>query len=96
MKMKDVNRFIGREDTIIVDLRNEDEYCSGHIPGALNIPYEQGENIAIYVQGYRYVLLYCHKGSVSLLAARDLHGVNAAVFSLCGGIRAYTGILERS
>ncbi len=96
MRMNDIDKFIGRNDTVIVDLRREEEYYDGHIPGAINIPYQQGDNIAAYVQGYRYVLLYCHKGSVSLMAARDLNGINAIVYSMCGGLRAYYGKLVRS
>ena len=96
IRMNDVDKFIGRNDSIIVDLRSQEEYNNGHIPGAINIPYEQGDNIAMYVQGYYYILLYCHKGSISLMAARDLYGVNAVVYSLCGGLRSYYGRLVRS
>lgn len=94
--MNDIDKFIDRDDVIIVDLRKEEEYYNGHIPSAINIPYEQGDNIAVYVQGYHYVLLYCHKGSISMMAARNLNGIDAVVYSMCGGLNSYYGKLVRN
>lgn len=96
MRMKDVDKYIGRKDTIIVDVRKEEEYWQGHIKTAVNVPYEHGDNIARSVSGYEYILLYCHSGSLSLMAARDLQGVDSRVFNLCGGLRAYHGNLVRT
>lgn len=95
MRINDVDKFLGREDTIIVDLRSRAEYENGHIPGAVNIPYEQGDNIAVFVHGYNFILLYCQRGSISLMAARDLYGITGRVYSLCGGLRSYYGKLVR-
>ena len=96
MRMNDVDQFIGRKDTIIVDVRKAEEYWQGHIKTAVNVPYEQGQNIVRYVSGFDYILIYCHTGSLSMMAARDLYGVNSRVFNLCGGLRAYRGILVRT
>ena len=96
IRVSEVEKFIGRKDSIIIDVRKEEEYRQGHIRTAKNVPYEQGDNIARYVNGYDYILLYCCSGTLSLMAARDLYGVNSKVYSLCGGIRAYKGILERT
>jgi len=36
---KDVNiRMTGKQKAVLIDTRNPDEYQSGHIPGAINIP----------------------------------------------------------
>ena len=72
------------------------EYQSGHIIGAVNIPFEEGKNIARFVNGYRHIFLYCERGSLSLMAARNLRGVNAMVYHLCGGLRSYYGKLVKS
>lgn len=95
MKINDVEKYIDRPEVIIIDLRSPNEYQSGHIKGAVNIPFEEGKNIAKYIKGYRYVFLYCQRGSLSLMAARNLRGVNAKVYNLCGGLRAYYGKLVK-
>lgn len=96
MKINDVDNYIGKPGVIIVDLRSVKEFNSGHIKGAMNLPYEQGKNIARHLQGYRYIFLYCQRGTLSMLAARDLEGVNAIVYDLGGGLRAYNGKLVKT
>lgn len=96
MRINDVDKYIGKPGVIIVDLRSTEEFQSGHIKGAMNIPYELGKNIARHLQGYRYIFLYCQRGSLSILAARDLDGLNAIVYNLCGGLRVYTGKLVKT
>lgn len=95
MRMNEVERYMNRTDSIIVDLRTQEDYWNGHICGAVNIPYERGDDIGQYVQEYSFILLYCHSGSLSLMAARSMHSVPGRVFNLCGGLRAYRGKLVR-
>lgn len=96
MKINEVDKYIGKPEVVIVDLRSPSEYQSGHIIGAVNIPFEEGKNIARFVNGYRHIFLYCERGSLSLMAARNLRGVNAMVYNLCGGLRSYYGKLVKS
>ena len=37
-------RYIGKPNVIIIDLRDKSEFDIGHIPGAVNIPYEELED----------------------------------------------------
>jgi rhodanese-related sulfurtransferase len=96
IKINDVDKYIGMNGVIIVDLRKSAEYQSGHIKGAVSIPYEPGKNIARYVQGYRYIFLYCQRGSLSMLVSKELSSSNMMVYNLCGGLRAYYGKLIKS
>ena len=96
MKINDVDVYIGKPNVIIIDLRKPNEYRNGHIKTAVNIPYEQGKNIANYVHGYGQIFLYCQRGSISMLVARDLNGVDGTVYNLCGGLRAYYGKLVKT
>ena len=95
MRINEVDKYIGKPGVIIVDLRSPTEYQSGHIKGSVNIPFEEGKNIAEKVKGYRYIFLYCQRGSLSLSAARNLYGVNARVYNLCGGLVSYYGKLVK-
>ncbi len=47
---------------IIVDVRSAEEYTAGHIPGAVNIPYDQVADRLSELQGPHGVALYCMVG----------------------------------
>ncbi len=50
------------DSTLIVDTRNHAQYVKGHIPGAVNIPYEKGGDILGLLEqmkGIRRVITYC-------------------------------------
>ena len=47
------------ENAALVDVRSEDEYAAGHIPGAVNIPLERIDEIAArYPERARPLFLY--------------------------------------
>ena len=37
---KMLDYYVGRKDSFLIDLRNPKEYHTGHIKGAVNVPYE--------------------------------------------------------
>lgn len=86
--------YLQKSDTTLVDLRTPEAFQKGHIPGAINIPYSQLHTKSLSAFGRDIVILYCDRGSQSLLAARDLqkHGITA--FSIYGGFLAYHGPVE--
>jgi rhodanese-related sulfurtransferase len=79
---------------IVVDVREVSEYCAttGHIPGALNYPWSSG----ILQQRYEElprdgeILVYCHSGSRSNLAAvfLDTNGF-LYVYDMLGGFSSW-------
>ena len=50
-----IDFYVGRPDVVIIDLRSEEEFTSGHIRGAVNIPYDDAEEKIQYSR--RKVLL---------------------------------------
>lgn len=57
----------------VVDVRTPAEFQAGHVPGALNIPFDQiGARAAEIGSPSTPVLLYCHSGRRSGIAARAL------------------------
>jgi len=60
---------------VVIDVRTAGEYDSGHIPGALNIPFDQVAERIAEVEAPHGVALYCmigpraRKGESALLAA---------------------------
>ena len=96
IKTNDIAKYIGKVNVVIIDLRYRSEYESGHIPTAINIPYEELEERKYELQRNYLLIFYCGRGHISLMAARDLMKDGYNIKSLYGGLRAYHGKLERS
>lgn len=58
-----------RGDVVVLDVRPRDEYASGHIPGAISIPFEQLEHRLAALPGHVEIVAYC-RGPYCLLAPR--------------------------
>ena len=78
---------------VIVDVRREDEFAAGHIPGAVCIPVETigTARPAELPDPDQVILIYCRRGSRSRRAAQKLGEMGyTRVFSF-GGIDSWTG-----
>lgn len=95
IRASEMNNYIGMRNVLIIDLRDREEYMAGHIPTAVNIPYEDLEEQKAMLLRYNLLVLYCDRGHISLMAARDLIKDGYHIKSLYGGIRAYRGRLEK-
>lgn len=80
-----VSRYIYKQDTLIVDLRDKEEYQSGHITGAWNMPFEGIEKRLSQMSNYDQVIFYCANGSHSLMAAKMLAEKGRTAYSVAGG-----------
>ncbi len=75
---------------VVIDVRTPEEYASGHIPGAVNVPFDQVAQRIAEIDAPHGVALYCmigpraRKGESALLAA----GYDK-VFHLEGGLAAW-------
>jgi rhodanese-related sulfurtransferase len=95
MRTNDIIKYIGKSNILIIDLREREEYEAGHIPSAINIPYEELEEMKGSLNRNYLLIFYCDRGNISLLAARDLLKDGYNIKSMYGGIHAYNGRLER-
>jgi len=59
------------EGAVVVDVRGKDEFDSGHIVGAINIPLDEIEQNVNQIKGCN-VLLYCRSGARSQIATQKL------------------------
>ena len=87
---KDLDLLIHKKNCFIIDLRMPDEYMERHIKGAVNIPYHRLGNCRSLPDDMELVL-YCERGSVSMIAARELAEKGYHAKSVVGGIHAYRG-----
>jgi molybdopterin/thiamine biosynthesis adenylyltransferase/rhodanese-related sulfurtransferase len=92
------------ENALLVDVRGEDEWANGYIPGAVLVPLrdlpDRIEEVA--PDRAQTVLLYCAVGARSLRAAQAMHELGyERPISIAGGIvdwmtRGYPSTLERT
>ena len=64
----------GDEAAYVLDVRSPEEYASGHVPGAVNIPYDQLASRISEVPKDKDVVLYCKSGRRAGIAAETLAG----------------------
>ncbi len=95
IRANEITNYIGKRNVVIIDLRDREEYMAGHIPTAVNIPYEDLEERKAGLMRHHLLVFYCDRGHISLMAARDLIKDGYNIKSLYGGIRAYRGRLEK-
>jgi len=76
------------EGYIILDVREQDEYDAGHIPGAILIPYTQIEDKAdeMLPDKDQLILVYCRSGRRSKIAAEALAELGYTNIREFGGI----------
>ena len=77
-----------QEGYIILDVREQDEYDAGHIPGAILIPYTQIEEKAekVLKDKDQLILVYCRSGRRSKIAAEALVELGYTNIKEFGGI----------
>lgn len=87
---EDLDLYVGRNDAVLIDLREPEEYAKNHIRNAVNIPYEQLQDCRRYSRK-KILVFYCERGSSSLFAAREFQKMGYKTKSVVGGIRCYQG-----
>jgi len=67
---------LARAGARVIDVRTPQEYEAGHVPGALNIPFDEIRQRASEVGAADApVVLYCRSGRRSAIAAEGLRGL---------------------
>ena len=88
----EATQLINRQDALVLDVRNAEDFQRGHILNARNIPLSQIDARLGDIARYKAkpVIVACESGNRSGAAAAALrkHGF-APVFSLSGGIAAW-------
>jgi len=56
----------------VLDVRSPEEFAAGHVPGAVNVPYDQIASRLVDVPKDKDVVLYCRSGRRAGIAAEVL------------------------
>lgn len=96
---EDVKEKLADDDVQIIDTRQPDDYESGHIPGAINIPFNELPQRVDEIEWSDDVVVACPIGQSSVQAARlieSYEGVDsdAEIASMAGGYREWEYELE--
>ena len=97
----DINKIVsGLKDepgAVLLDVREPDEYRAGHIPGSINLPVNDvaSRAAAVLPDKAASVYVYCLSGARSSRAVTALKAAGFSNVTNVGGIRAYSGALEK-
>ena len=81
------------EDYILIDVRTVDEYAGGHIPTAINIPYDViGDNLPTDNKDAK-IIVYCRSGRRSGIAKETLDSLGYSNVINFGGVSDWEGEL---
>lgn len=99
LKGPDINEGVkewkSTEGSVLLDVREKDEYASGHIPGSINVPLSSLGSITKYVKDKNTPLfVHCLSGGRSSSATASLKGMGYTSVKNIGGISSYKGDIE--
>ena len=79
---------IDMSSVILLDVRSPEEYASGYLQGALNIPHDQieAEIAAVVPDKSAQVILYCRSGRRANTALETMRAMGYANVSNYGGL----------
>ncbi len=82
---------------VLVDVRTPGEFDRGHIPGARNVPLaDLGKSLELPTDPLQPVVVYCHSGARSALAARQLRRRGRTKVYDFGPVERWPEPLERT
>lgn len=82
--------MIDAGSALVVDVREPDEFATGHVPGAINLPLSAFDPAAVPHQAGKTVVLNCLGGKRSGMALDKCATAQAAIDThLAGGFNAW-------
>ena len=77
------------EEYFIIDVRTREEYDNGHVPGSINIPYDEILENLDKIDTDKSLVLYCGSTRRSEFAADMLSHANISDITIAPGVRLY-------
>ncbi len=87
-----VDQFQKIDNAVLIDVRTEDEYKSGHIEGSINIPLQNISDVQNRIKELNTpIFVHCLSGGRSAKAASALKSMGYTNVTNIGGINGYRG-----
>ncbi len=84
ISFKDIRKYVGCRDCIIIDLRSREEYKRSHIKGAVNIEYRDGRLDIPDERKNNLLVFYCDSGERALMAAANMKRLGYRTVAVAG------------
>lgn len=92
--IEDIESLKKDKNNLFIDVRNEDEYQSGHIDGAINIPLDELRKHLNEVDKNKTLCINCQSALRSYIACRILSQYGFKCKHLSGGYRIYSNYMN--
>ena len=92
--IEDIESLKKDKNNLFIDVRNEDEYQSGHIDGAINIPLDELRNHLNEIDKNKTLCINCQSALRSYIACRILLQYGFKCKHLSGGYRIYSNYMN--
>ena len=92
ISQEEAKEMMDTQEVIILDVREQDEYDSGHIPNAVLLPVgtiDEGTAAAVIPEKKSTVLVYCRSGNRSKTASVTLAELGYTNIYEFGGIKTW-------
>lgn len=81
-----------KQDRLFIDVREPHEFKGGHVPGMKNIPVGQISQRSKELPKDKEIIVMCHSGSRSMMAARTLKRLGyTKIVNVRGGMMGWKG-----
>jgi phage shock protein E len=94
LSSQELEKLLNLEEAILIDVRTADEFATGAIPGALNIPYDELAGNLPTTNRDEQIVVYCRSGRRSGIARKTLESLGFKNVLDFGGIDRWEGELE--
>ncbi len=99
IKKTDINTEVEKikdiKGAVLLDVRDKEEYGAGHIPGSINIPVKDIQNVTETIPDLNTpVFVYCLSGARASRAVQSMKASGYANVKNIGGISSYSGLKE--
>ncbi len=96
-KKADINTEVEKiksiDGAMLLDVRDKDEYGAGHIPGSINIPVKEIQNVIESISDLNTpVFVYCLSGARASRAVQIMKTLGYTNVKNIGGISTYVGL----
>ncbi|GAB4539309.1 MAG: CoA-disulfide reductase [Pleurocapsa sp.] len=90
------SNFANLDGGVLLDVREANEFESGHVPNAINIPLSQLRQRMNELPAQKNIWVYCQVGQRAYYATRALRLSGFDAYNLSGGFKTYRAISQQN